>query len=82
MKSELGATDEQAGLALELATIRTEDTSFVDKVRALGVKDDLLEEGLNELEQVIQAAVQRAPGKVVADSASPAAGLLHGGDCG
>ncbi len=67
LKSELGATDEQAGLALELATIRTEDTSFVDKVRALGVKDDLLEEGLNELEQVIQAAVQRAPGKVVAD---------------
>ncbi|MET3369555.1 histidine--tRNA ligase [Arthrobacter sp. M2012083] len=67
LKSELGATDEQAGLALELATIRTEDTSFVDQVRALGVKDDLLEEGLNELEQVIQAAVQRAPGKVVAD---------------
>ncbi|NWL09721.1 histidine--tRNA ligase [Paenarthrobacter nitroguajacolicus] len=67
LKSELGATDEQAGLALELATIRTEDTSFVDKVRALGVKNDLLEEGLNELEQVIQAAVQRAPGKVAAD---------------
>ncbi|MFC8038348.1 histidine--tRNA ligase [Paenarthrobacter sp. NPDC057355] len=67
LKSELGATDEQAALALQLATIRTEDTSFVEQVRALGVKDDLLEEGLDELQQVIEAAVQRAPGKVVAD---------------
>ncbi|MDI2033058.1 histidine--tRNA ligase [Paenarthrobacter nitroguajacolicus] len=67
LKSELGATDEQAALALQLATIRTEDTSFVDQVRALGVKDALLDEGLSELQQVIEAAVQRAPGKVVAD---------------
>jgi histidyl-tRNA synthetase len=67
LKSELGASDEQAALALKLATIRTEDTSFVDQVRALGVSGDLLEEGLSELQQVIEAAVQRAPGKVVAD---------------
>ncbi|BCW06636.1 histidine--tRNA ligase [Arthrobacter sp. NtRootA1] len=67
LKSELGASDEQAALALKLATIRTEDTSFVDQVRALGVTHDLLEEGLSELQQVIEAAVQRAPGKVVAD---------------
>ena len=53
--------------ALKLAAIRTEDTSFVEQVRALGVSNELLEEGLNELEQVIAAAVQRAPGKVVAD---------------
>ena len=37
------------------------------QVRALGVSNELLEEGLTELEQVIAAAVQRAPGKVVAD---------------
>ncbi|BCW45777.1 histidine--tRNA ligase [Arthrobacter sp. StoSoilB5] len=67
LKSELGASDEQAALALKLASIRTEDTSFVDQVRSLGVSDDLLEEGLSELQQVIEAAVQRAPGKVVAD---------------
>ena len=67
LKTELGATDEQAQAALKLAGIRTEDTSFVAQVRALGVSNDLLEEGLNELEQVIEAAVQRAPGKVVAD---------------
>ncbi|MGW9412461.1 histidine--tRNA ligase [Arthrobacter cupressi] len=67
LKSELGASDEQARLALSLATIRTEDTSFVDQVRALGVSHELLEEGLSELEQVMEAAVQRAPGKVLAD---------------
>ncbi len=67
LRSELGATEEQAQAALKLAGIRTPDTSFVEQVRALGVHNDLLEEGLNELEQVIAAAVQRAPGRVVAD---------------
>lgn len=67
LKSELGATDEQAAKALALASIRTEDTSFVAAVRALGVTDDLMEEGLIELEQVIAAAVKSAPGSVVAD---------------
>ncbi|WP_026555001.1 histidine--tRNA ligase [Arthrobacter sp. 35W] len=67
LKSELGATDEQAAAALALASIRTEDTSFVAQVRALGVTDELLEEGLGELEQVIAAASLRAPGSVVAD---------------
>ncbi len=67
LKSELGATDEQAAKALALASIRTEDTSFVAAVRALGVTDELMDEGLNELEQVIAAAVKSAPGSVVAD---------------
>ncbi|SEE13152.1 histidyl-tRNA synthetase [Arthrobacter alpinus] len=67
LKNELGATDEQAAKALALASIRTEDTSFVEAVRALGVTDELMEEGLNELEQVIAAAVKSAPGSVVAD---------------
>ncbi|MET3811667.1 histidine--tRNA ligase [Arthrobacter sp. UYEF3] len=67
LMSELGATAVQAQAALQLAGIRTSDTSFVQQVRGLGVSNELLEEGLNELEQVIAAAVQRAPGKVVAD---------------
>lgn len=67
LKTELGATEEQAAKALALASIRTEDTSFVAAVRALGVSDELMEEGLNELEQVIAAAVKSAPGSVVAD---------------
>ncbi|MGL3804548.1 histidine--tRNA ligase [Paeniglutamicibacter sp. R2-26] len=67
LKTELGATDEQAAAALSLAKICTQDTSFVEQVRALGVTHPLLEEGLDELRQVIEAAVLRAPGKVVAD---------------
>jgi histidyl-tRNA synthetase len=67
LKTELGATDEQASAALSLASIRTEDTSFVAQVRALGVSHELLDQGLDELEQVIAAASVRAPGSVVAD---------------
>ncbi|MCH6470260.1 histidine--tRNA ligase [Sinomonas terrae] len=67
LHEELGATPEQAKAALELASIRTDDTSFVSRVRDLGVQDELLEEGLNELEQVIGAASGVAPGTVIAD---------------
>lgn len=51
--SEAGATEEQADRCLELATIRVGDTSFVDRVRALGVEDELLETGLTELAAVV-----------------------------
>jgi histidyl-tRNA synthetase len=51
---EAGATAEQADRCLELATIRVPDTSFIDAVRALGVQDDLLDEGLVELAAVIE----------------------------
>jgi histidyl-tRNA synthetase len=64
---ELGATPAQADAALALASIRTEDTGFVEQVRALGVEHPLLEEGLAELAEVLEAAAQRAPGRVVAD---------------
>ncbi|MDQ0093658.1 histidine--tRNA ligase [Paeniglutamicibacter psychrophenolicus] len=67
LQTELGATAEQAAAALALAQICTADTSFVEQVRALGITHPLLEEGLDELAQVIEAAVRRAPGKVVAD---------------
>ncbi len=67
LQEELGATAEQADAALKLASIRTADMSFVDQVRALGVTNELLEEGLDELSQVIAEAVKRAPGRVVAD---------------
>jgi histidyl-tRNA synthetase len=51
---EAGATADQAQRCLELATIRVPDTSFVERVRALGVRDDLLEEGLAELAAVVE----------------------------
>ncbi len=50
---DVGATSEQVGQCLELATIRVSDTSFVERVRALGVEDELLDTGLAELAAVI-----------------------------
>ena len=67
LQDTVGATPEQAEAALALAAIRTEDTSFVERVRELGVSNELLEEGLNELSEVVGEASRRAPGKVVAD---------------
>ncbi|WP_026923768.1 histidine--tRNA ligase [Glycomyces arizonensis] len=64
---EVGATPEQAEACLSLAEISAEDASFVDRVKALGVTDPLLEEGLAELAAVVEAAAKEAPGLVVAD---------------
>ena len=50
----VGVTPEQAARCLELATIREAGTGFVERVRALGVSDDLLDEGLSELAAVIE----------------------------
>jgi histidyl-tRNA synthetase len=51
---EAGATPEQAERCLALAGIRVSDGSFVDAVRALGVQDELLDEGLAELAAVVE----------------------------
>lgn len=67
LQEEVGATAEQAARALKLAGIRTPDTAFVEQVRALGVEDPLLEEGLAELADVVATLHRRAPGRAVAD---------------
>ena len=51
--SDAGLTPGQAEQCLQLATITTNDTSFVERVRALGVEHELLETGLAELAAVI-----------------------------
>jgi histidyl-tRNA synthetase len=53
---EQGLDDAQASKVLALAEIVTDDTSFVQRVEALGVEHDLLAEGLAELAQVIDGA--------------------------
>ena len=53
LQTEAGLTEVQAGLCLELAEIRTGDSSFVARVRSLGVSHDLLDQGLDELAAVI-----------------------------
>ena len=60
----VGATAKQAEQCLALATIRVPDSSFVDAVRALGVTDDLLDEGLAELSEVVDGCAAVASGGV------------------
>jgi len=62
-----GATGAQARACLALGGITTADASFVDRVRALGVTDPLLDEGLAELVSVVQTTGEHVPGVVVAD---------------
>ncbi|GAA4122505.1 histidine--tRNA ligase [Knoellia locipacati] len=64
---EAGRTPEQADQCLALAEIRTEDLSFVDRVRALGVQHPTLDEGLDALAAVIRSGLEHAPGAMVAD---------------
>ncbi|GIE92688.1 histidine--tRNA ligase [Paractinoplanes rishiriensis] len=62
-----GATRSQADACVELASISAEDASFADAVRKLGITDPLLDEGLDELVRVVEAAREHAPGLLVAD---------------
>ena len=62
-----GATRAQADACLELASISAEDASFTDAVRKLGVTHPLLDDGLDELVQVVETAREHAPGLVVAE---------------
>jgi histidyl-tRNA synthetase len=61
-----GATPAAAQACLDLAAIATDDLSFVDRVRALGVDHPDLDEGIESLAAVIETARANAPGKVVA----------------
>ncbi|BDZ43490.1 histidine--tRNA ligase [Paraoerskovia sediminicola] len=69
--AETGATPEQAQACLDLAAIRGSDSGVVDQVRALaashGFTSELLDQGLEELGALVEAAAVRAPGVVVAD---------------
>jgi histidyl-tRNA synthetase len=61
-----GCSAAQADACLALAQISGSDTSFVAAVRALGVADELLDEGLDELARIIDAGAE-FPGLLLAD---------------
>jgi histidyl-tRNA synthetase len=67
MLTERGLSDGLADQVLALAEIRGTGREVADRVRALGVADPLLEEGLAELVSVVDAAERVRPGAVVAD---------------
>jgi histidyl-tRNA synthetase len=60
LTDDAGLDDAQADACLALAGIATTDTSFVDRVRALGVQNPLLEQGLTELAAVVEGAAGAA----------------------
>ncbi|MEU7975965.1 histidine--tRNA ligase [Micromonospora sp. NPDC049089] len=62
-----GASEAQAKACLALAEISAPDASFADAVRALGVNDPLLDEGIEELVRVVDTAAEHSPGLCVAD---------------
>ena len=61
---DAGATPEQAKRCLELATIRVSDSSVVERVKGLGVSDDLLDRGLAELSAVLEGCADVVDGRV------------------
>jgi histidyl-tRNA synthetase len=65
--SEIGLDALRAEKVVALAGIRTVDDSFVDQVRALGVTHELLDQGLELLSEVVAAASEAVPGRLVAD---------------
>lgn len=67
LTTELGLSDQVAMKCVELATICTADDSFVSRVRELGVRDEMLDEGLEELAAVLNEARRQVPGRMVAD---------------
>jgi histidyl-tRNA synthetase len=67
LTAELGLSEEVAGQCLALATISAPDDSFVARVRALGVRHALLDEGLEQLAAVVRAGSRIAEGRIVAD---------------
>jgi histidyl-tRNA synthetase len=65
---EADLTTEQAGQCLALAEIRSADTSFVERVRALGVENDLLDEGLRELAAVVDGCSDATSDRFVVEA--------------
>ncbi|WP_296601756.1 histidine--tRNA ligase [Nocardioides sp.] len=62
--TEAGVDEPTADRVLALATIRSADDSFVEAVRALGVEHPLLEEGLDELAQLVRSVTDLVSDRV------------------
>ncbi|MFD2028397.1 histidine--tRNA ligase [Promicromonospora aerolata] len=67
LASDVGLTADQVSATRSLALIRGTDSTVIDEIRALGVKSDLLEEGLTELGQLLDSFADLPAGTVTAD---------------
>ena len=67
LTQEIGLSGGQAEHCLALAQISADDDSFVSQVQGLGVRHELLDEGLELLAEVVRTAGRYLPGRLVAD---------------
>lgn len=65
--TEGGISQDIADKALALVDIKTTDSSFAEKLLALGVQNDQMNEGINELKFVIDNLSHLPQGAVIAD---------------
>ena len=76
LRDELGLNDGVVSRVLALAEIRGADASVIQRVNALGVKSELLEQGLDELNFVIRE-LERFPDDAFVTDMSIARGLAY-----
>ena len=69
LRDELGLAADVVEKCLNLAAIKTPDDSFKDEVRALGISDPVLDEGVEELSLVMDRLSHLPAGAVTADLA-------------
>ncbi len=64
---ELHLDEKVADACVALASIHADDRTFIDQVRTIGVRHEMLDEGLEALAQVLDAANRHVPGRMIAD---------------
>jgi histidyl-tRNA synthetase len=69
LQSQIGLNAETAHKCLRLAEIKTTDTSFANKIAALGVTSDLMSQGIEELTFVMKSLSNLPQGSVAANMA-------------
>ncbi len=67
LTEEAGLSEDIAQKSLALAEIKSEDTGFYDQVKSLGIQNDLLDEGLDELKFVVENLSHLPKGAIKVD---------------
>ncbi len=67
LMADCGMAENAAAKCIDLADIRTQDTGFAARVRALGIKNETLEAGLDELANVMAMLDELPQGAIEAD---------------
>ncbi|TQK45451.1 histidyl-tRNA synthetase [Streptomyces sp. SLBN-118] len=67
LSRKVGLTDRQVGACVELASLRGTDASVVEDITGLGIRSELLSEGLDELAFVLDSLSDLPTGSLLAD---------------